>query len=161
VANDGDDGAIVGRRTGGSPWRVWGARDLLPADAGPNDFEVPEWSDPTGGSHRACAFFDGDHAWVAGFGRTEGDSLVVFRTENGGQHWTVTRLWHGSLSGAVEPEARMTFRDLRNGLVEFINPAQNRTGGYESKWTFGTKDGGVHWKLLSETVKCGWQTCDY
>jgi photosystem II stability/assembly factor-like uncharacterized protein len=163
AANDEDDqDAMVWRRTGGSPWRVWKTRDLVGRDGGWSWLQALIWWDEAWGApHHACAFVDADHGWVAGYlGEETGEVLVVFRTDDGGAHWSVARLGHASVHGALDPDVRLTFRDLRHGHLEFINPAQNRTGAYEHRWTFGTRDGGVHWKMLSDRVTCGWPKCD-
>ena len=72
----------------------------------------------------AVEFVSPETGWLAGGGR-------IFRTEDGGVHWTTQRSGAGGVVAFDFVSASMGWSVLTNGLLR-------------------TRDGGVHWKLVSK-----------
>jgi hypothetical protein len=151
------DEPVVERRAAGSPWRLWKTGDLPvpPVDGGAEEVEVLEWEG------KACTFLDGAHAWVAVIvGFRINRHVFVFRTEDGGESWSVAGLGHDYYTDwPVGPYARMTFRDPLHGQLETLDPPQHHNGHRETRVTYVTRDGGAHWTLQHRTTKCLDQDC--
>jgi hypothetical protein len=98
-----------------------------------------------------CAFVDADHAWVLGY---YDEAVQVFRTNNGGRTWNVTKVPDPDdpgLGGLSHVELR--FRDARHGKLAIVHG-----GGFANQWfehplNFKTSDGGRTWQFVGRTCR--------
>ena len=133
-------------------WALTGQRLLITSDGGST------WRDrtPSGGSGskpvnlKGIAFLDPQHGWVAsaeGFTSTTDPSygrIDVWRTTDGGQHWTRSQLPKAVLNqvGEMLPDVQFDFLDAEHGFA-FLSG--NLAKGANDSDLFATSDGGRTW----------------
>jgi len=123
-------GAVLRTLDGGATW----------SDVTPSEAKLAGNVGSYGPTVTGSAFLDAEAAWV-GFAGTDGKTMVVYGTCDGGRTWYQSSVL--GLGGYID------FIDTEHGWIE---AGQGAAAGSEGVDIYRTVDGGANWELMSRTA---------